>query len=156
MSAPDYETIYDFEGAIETAVKTLLTNNSITAYRQRDASEVSTPFAAVKFSGVAATGHMAKLPNGDMRPDQFAGQLEILTETNRSQNDADHTTVRAKIRNLIYKFQETLTKTLLPYHAIYESMETSSISGVDSENNVDITTINFRLSFAIRSDAWPA
>lgn len=155
MPAPDYETIYDYEGAIEAAVKTLLTDNGITAYRQRDSDERVTPFAVVQLTTGAASGHMARLPNGDMRPDQFAGTLNIAIVTNRGTNNENHPTIRAKIRNLLYRFQETFTKAELAHHSIYNVLEAGTTPSIESEDDFDISTINFAIRFSIRHDAWP-
>ena len=160
MSAPDYETIYDYEGAIEKAVKDLLTTNGITAYRQRDLDEAKTPYVAVQLNVGAASGHLARLPNGDFRPDQLSGQLKFAITTNRGQNNADHPTIRAKIRNLMYRAWgtvKTLTQTELPYHVILPQtvLEAGTVQSVGSDEDHDISTITFNLGFGIRPDAWP-
>ena len=160
MPAPDYETIYDYEGAIEKAVKDLLTTNGITAYRQRDLDEAATPFVAVQLNVGAATGHMARLPSGDLRPDQFDGQLRVAITTNRGKNNSNHPTIRAKIRNLLYRAwgtDKTLTRTELPYHVILPQsvLETGTVQSVENDDDHDMSTITFNLGFGIRPDAWP-
>lgn len=156
MPAPSFAACYQFEDAIESAVKTLLNNNSVTCYAQRDDDTLATPFASVQFVTGAATEHWSGLlSDGTERPDMFQGTLSIGIATDRDSNSATHATYRGKIRDLLYRFQTTITAALLPYHAILRVMETGTTPATATEDNHDISTINFNLWFQIRPEAWP-
>ena len=155
MAAPDYESIYNYEDAIESAVKTLFVANDITTYRQRDDDEVATPYCGIQFTVGAATGHLAQLPEGGERPDQFAATLRVMIFTDRARNAADHETLRAKIRHLIYGFQENVTRADTPYHTIFAATESGSTQAVQTEDKQDVSEITFNIGFGIRRDAWP-
>lgn len=155
MPSSDFQTLYQFEDAIESAVKTLFTNNSITAYRQRDNNTRVTPAVDIQFSTGAATEHLGYTCDGKLRPDTWNGSLQIRIVTTRSKNDASHSTLRGKIRNLLYSFEDNLTRTLLPHHSIARVMETGTTPQIEADEDHDISSISFNLVFAIRPDAWP-
>lgn len=154
MQATDILDLYKYEDAIETAVKTLLSANEITASRQRDAATLATPRAEVQFTTGSGIEHYHNFPGANPRPDTFSGSLSVGIVTDRTKNDADHTTIRAKVRNLIYDFRDSIN-VLLSYHAILRVLESGTSPLVTAEDNQDVSTVNFTVDFCIRTDAWP-
>lgn len=155
MQASDFETLYKIEDAMETAVKTLFEQNSITGLRQRDADSAATPRATIQFTVGANTEHYHIFPNGETRPDIWSGSLSIGVVTDRTKNNSDHSSIRAKIRHLLYSFATTLNP-ILAYHSIMRVLESGTTPTVISDQNQDMSEINFTVNFCIRPDAWPA
>jgi hypothetical protein len=153
MPAANIETLFQFENALETAVKTILAAIPLTAYRQRDVDEVATPWAAIQLSGTRAE-RAAHLNGSVTWPDGFSGSLRVVIVTNRGQNAASHTTYVGKVRKAIYDLTN-FTTGLLPYHKVWNAMETGTNPTVTADQNEDASEITFKLDWLIREDAWP-
>lgn|GEM_PF-1749358 len=152
--ATDINDIYDYETAIETAVKTLLTDNGITAVRQRDTAELATPRVDVQFAVGAGEDHSHVFRNGEQRPDIFNGNLRLQVVTSRNQNDTNHGTFRAKVREAIYKWRDSLNP-ILAYHAVLKVLESGTVPDIVEDQDQDVSIVNFNIVFCVRADAWP-
>jgi len=153
MAAPDTQSLYQFENALENAAKAILTAIPLNAYRQRDTATLATPWAAVQLSGTRADGGMHQIGNVGW-PNSFEASLRIIIATNRTKNASDHSAYVGKVRAAMY----TLTNwsgALLPYHYVWSAMETGSVPSIDAEENWDMTEITFALKFQINELAWP-
>ena len=135
----------------------MLNNNSVTTYTQRDTDEVTTPYASVQYVTGAATSHeSALLSDGSRRFDTWDGNLSIGIATNRDKDKLDdHTTLRGRIRNLIYDWRNTITDALLPYHSILNVIESGTTPATAADDNHDVSTITFQLKFQVTPSAWP-
>ena len=156
MSAPDFKTVYQFETAIETAVKNLLAANGLASVQQRGAANLTTPRAAVLLQVGRANGQMFKAPGwNNTRPAQWNGSLQISIATNRTRNDSSHDVYRGTIRDLLYNWRTNFTAANLPYHQFVDCFESGTTAATDAGNNEDVSSILFEITFGIRPDAWP-
>lgn len=157
MPAPKFSTCYQFEDAIEAAVKSAFNSSILNCYAQKDDDTVGTPRTHVQFTTGSALDHWsALLSDGSTRQDMFNGTLQVGIVTNRQDDTADsHSATRGTVRDILYNFQTTLTESLLPYHKIVRVVETGTTPEVSSEDDHDISTISFQLTFQIRPSAWP-
>lgn len=154
MPATDINLIYDYETAIESAVLSALDGAGINTSIQRGATSMVTPFASLQMSVGSGIEHYHTFISKEKRPDIFTGVIAIQVATNRTQNDANHGTDLAVVRELMYRWRETINPNLL-YHKLLHLLEGGTALTVDEEKNLDISTINFAVQFAIRTDAWP-
>lgn len=154
MRASSIISLYEFEDAIETAVKALMTTNSITAYRQRDTTTVVTPYVDIQLTAGGGIEHYHGFTDGSRRPDVFSGSLAVGIVTDRGVNAVSHSTFRATVRNIIAGFMENINP-LLSYHAILNVLEAGTSPTLLTEENQDRSVVNFAIQFCIRTDAWP-
>jgi uncharacterized protein (UPF0248 family) len=157
MPAPKFSTVYQFEDAIESAVKSSFNLSNLNCFAQRDGDTVGTPRTFVQFTSGAASDHLSKLlSDGSVRQDMFRGTLQIGIVTNRKNDTAnDHSDIRGTVREILNNFQITITEALLPYHKILRVSETGSTPQVSTEDDHDISQITFDITFIIRPEAWP-
>ena len=164
MPATNLYDLYKFEDVIEQAMAVLLTANSITNAIQRGTASAATPRVEIKLVVGAQDARYymrGTTPNYYGTPKSWIGNLTFTIITNRNLNSSTHTTYRSKIRMLMHnRFSTTywssaFLSTNLPYHEIVDHEETGSTEEVQSEDNLDISSITFAIKFAIKDDAWP-
>ncbi|MBM3758410.1 MAG: hypothetical protein FJW38_31110 [Acidobacteria bacterium] len=154
MPAPNVAELYKYEESLEAAFVTILSAASVTAVKQRNSATVAAPYVAIQLQAGTATGRM-KYYNSKPLYDAWSATLQTTIVTERLQNDASHSTFRAKVRELLYDAQAQITTDNLPYHAVTKFFEGSSSPQVEEENNHDVTVIQWVMEFQIRSTAWP-
>ena len=154
MPAPDLETIYDFEGNIEPGLVTLLTALSLSAYTQREVSQIVTPYVMVQLAVGASTEHYAAFA-GDYRPDVWNSTLQIQVVTSRANTNLSHTAYRAKVRKALAVDADYKNSTTFPYHEIFSVLESGTTPSILTEDNLDVSSLAYSLKFGIRSGAWP-
>ena len=156
MQATDILDLYKYEDAMNTALKTAIETLGITAVKQRDSDVNETPRARIQFAmGGDPFENFHTMPDGKKRGQAFRGNLLLDVITNRRNNDSDHSTIVATVRNLVHGCLNTINP-LLNYHAIFRpALEGPTIPGIAQEENQDMSTLNFTLDFCIRTDAWP-
>ena len=157
MAAPDIDTIYQFESAIESAAESILDNAaSITSHKQRDSGTLATPFAFCQLSGVQGIGKQYKTGTHAFNwPIDFNATLNVTVTTNRQENAASHATYLGKVRRHLYTLTNWTTQRL-PYHSIALVQESGSSPQYVEDERFDQTTLSFRIIFTIRDDAWPS
>jgi hypothetical protein len=91
---------YNVEPALEEGMKTLLTNNSVNASPSRTADELATPYVTVAFE--LGAERLVDVPaNGGGVSNQYDGQFRFSIVTDRDNNNGDHSTLRATVRQVI-------------------------------------------------------
>ena len=160
MPASNIETIYQFEDAIESAVKTNLTSNaSLTTYRQRDTTaSVAAPFSAVQLSGITSDGTQRKDASSDFGWDSdFTATLTVVVATNRVKEGASstHAATLGKVRRDLLDLTKW-TDDALPYLKVWCVNIAGTQPSVDEDDRLDLTTLTFRIRFLIKETAWPA
>lgn len=152
-AASTIEELYQFENSLESAAKSILAAVPLNAYRQRDTDEVATPWAAIQLSGTRAE-RAAHVIDDVAWPDGFSGSLRVVIVTNRGQNAASHTTYVGKVRRALYDLPNW-TALLLPYHKVWNVMETGTAPTPIEDQNQDASEITFKVDWLIRETAWP-
>lgn len=166
MPATNYAVLYDFEtlmeGGIASAIATVLTAATITAQvtTTRSVATESTPRIDVTFSPGAALAHMTTTgqPMPKQVPDMFDGTLTLRIATARpisTANSAIHGTIRGWVRYTMTAGARGLTEAILPYLQILDMLPSGSASQIYDEKSQDITELTYKVTFAIRSTAWP-
>lgn len=155
MPAPDLQTLYRPEEAVETAVKTVLnTATGITWNRQRSTNSNDTPRGEILIEGLAVTGHR-HIHAAAFNYDEWAGSLRLRIVTRRDENTGQHDTILGKVRVALLAQANSFTVVNLPYHSLHECMEESCALNVDSEENEDVTELVYRIRIGIRETGWP-
>tara|TARA_R110000868_G_scaffold252375_2_gene509001 strand:+ start:386 stop:862 length:477 start_codon:yes stop_codon:yes gene_type:complete len=156
-AAPDFETIYQQEAALETALLTLFTAASITAHKARVTTKKVTPYVDIQATLGSETGRMMR-DNAAAPIDRAASwsfDVAFRAITNRQDDTTTHDTYRAKIRNLLAQFT-TLINAELTYHAVPNLDHNGTEIAIDGEKQTDISIMTFTGVIDVRAGSWPA
>lgn len=169
MPAPDLETIFDVENAIETACKTVIQSLGARAFTQRECEDLPQERVDIQLQLGAPTGH-----RGNMMPGQSPGQhvrdawnglltfnlFTPRTESNGNGNSepvdkARHGRLRAKVRIATEYFSDRFTEELLPYHVLVSIAQAGTDPQVNVDDDLDVSALQFNVVIAVRPGAWP-
>lgn len=160
MSAPDFETLYQIEDAVEAAVRAVLEPEGISTLIQRDDAIAATPYVEVQFVLGAGTQHFKEI-EGVKRNDGWNGQLRTRLITERTADAAKpseqkHRHLRSLIRKLLYA--HPFNRDNLPYYVIPNGMlyEVSNSPAVQVGDDLDVSDMLWNMPVYVRPDAWPA
>lgn len=161
MSLQDFIPLYDFETAIEGAVKTYLTENSLKAYVSSDDPELQRerPRVEIVCNVGAMTDHRST-HNTEYRPDTYVGTvtLTVITDSTAS----THSQFRAGVRYLMGAVESALSDDAngvnerLPLHSINRFVEAGTSPTYKADEGSYESQIVFEIHFNIRPAAWPA
>jgi hypothetical protein len=169
MPAANLYQLYAFEDQFHVAAGALLEDAGFpTPYARGDARPLSDTATIVRFTTGAATGDVLRIPAGVYagRPTfgRFTGQLEVIRYRSRVEN-ATITDVAGvqrelgrdagKIRPLFLRECIPFTETNLPFLVVTEVQPEACGWGFDAEQQLDMFTLTWSVSFEIRANAWP-
>lgn len=153
MAAPDFATLYQVEEYLEDGISSLLQAAGLTVFTQRSASELSTPRVSVQAALGSESGHVFYADfNGEIRPDQWECDVRVQIVTDRTNSAVSHRTYKGLVRDAFAKWHSSFN---LTYHHVYDWQAVSTAPTVASDEDQDITELNFLCKVAIRADAWP-
>jgi hypothetical protein len=153
--ASDYPTLYQIETAIETAVSTLLTAQSITHHISRATTAKTAPHVDVQASLGEVTGRFFTDNDGTLRDASFNFTLAFRVVTNRHDDSTTHRDYRAKIRNVFAQYVADLNAELT-YHAVAELHHVESTPEIQDEDDLDVSAMQYAGVVDIKNDSWPA
>lgn len=157
MPAPDLQTLYKVEDAIETAWQTVLQAESIPAFKTRDDDVLTLPRVDVAVTLGGATGHRGQRAPGQFALDAWSGQVTLQVKTKRVSDQPDtHADWVAEIRLAAQYFEDRFGAAVLPYHALSMIQESGTERSVGDDDETDISTVAFDFIVSIRSNAWPS
>ncbi len=147
-----YETLYDVETAVETAVKGILTTAGIVSATSFETGDLpGTRVDAVLWLG-AATGNQRLISAGNSAYAAWEATLKLQIYTPASASTT-HATTRAKIRKLMQYFSGAFTTVNLPYHSVIQIRDAGTIPS-ESENQMHCSELSFSCVVGIRETAW--
>lgn len=163
MSAPDFQTLYDFESQMEGAAQAILAaalaSLGVPVFVTRDQSTKDTPRVEVEFS-VGAAGRQRKGTGTGATyrevPNSFQGLLRARVVTTRPANHDVHGQIRGLVRYTLSATPCVLNGGTLPYLGVLEMLPSGSSPRILDEKEQDITELDYALTFCIQNDAWPA
>ena len=157
MSAPDFETLYQFDENMQSSFAALLTAAGLTNASRGDNEDLATPFAAIEFVTGAARDHWKLMDDGSQRPDSFNAKLTIGIKTNRgvAAQDGKQAEWKAIIRKLFYDVKTNFTAVKFPLYYIARIMESGESPSLVTADDHEITGMEWDIIFGIRADAWP-
>lgn len=168
--APDFETLYDLETAIEEAGQTILAAAGIEAFIQRETDDLPATRVDIQLRVGKATGHRSQVTPGQFALDAWEGQLgfEIWTPRlpktlngepdgppNPDYNPKLHGRMRGKVRHTIQYFADRFTEAVLPYHVLTKIQERDTMPSVKVDDDSDLSNIVCDVIISIRTGCWP-
>lgn len=163
MAAPDLETLFNFESAIEPAILTRLEDLGITTKIRQGTDTLLSGRVDVELEMGGATGNLyipKFLPDGpcDTRlclEQRWSAMLNFAVITARDRNASLHRPYVAKIRVLMLDFFHQFPVELLPFHALVNVQSAGTAPGLVTEKDEDVTRLRYQAVVAIREGAWP-
>ncbi len=167
MAAPDLETLLDFETNVESAAKTFLQTatglSAASAFASLDQDDLVLPRISVMLEMGEALDPTDPRTTGssDLEYRKYAATLNILIVTDASIDgtQADHRSIRAKVRSAMLLNADNFTTddgeggTILPYYDV-NYMRPSGTS-FEQDGDLAISTLAYTINLVIRNDAWP-
>lgn len=156
-AAPDYETIYDLEGAIEPACKTVLEAFGCFAFCQFEDADLPAERVDIQLRVGTQREHKSKIAGGvNWVRDSWNATLvfEIGTKRQRGIPGA-HGRMRARVRMACEYFQDRFTAELLPYHNLVSITQQETDPQVREEDDLDISALHYSVVIGVRTGAWP-
>jgi len=160
MAAPSIASLLDFEGAFEDVLAAHLSNTvsncQILTPRTTLAEdeELATPRIAVRFSITQDGEHFGSYGGKTVR-DAKVGQMEILCAARRDDAAQDIGSLRGAVRGAMLAGSAVFNTSAMPYYQTLDVSALSSSQGISSANDESITTLSYRVDFAILATAWP-
>jgi hypothetical protein len=115
------------------------------------AEDRATPLVAVKYINGASTD---RRQNSYNYYDGWEGTLAFMIVTNRGINSDKDDEYLSKIRYTFGNPYYMNSGSVLPYHAVDNLKEEGTIKGLSNDENLDDTTITFKLNVFVRPEAW--
>ena len=153
--ASDYVTLYQIEGALESALSSVLTTASVTHHLSRGTGTKTAPFADVQVTLGAASEHMTQDNDGTWRDDFFSFTATFRVVTNRLDDATTHKSYRAKIRNALATYAGALN-TALTYHQVADLTHQQSTAEIVQDDDLDVSAMEYSGKVKILEDSWPA
>lgn len=167
MPAPDFDTIYDQETALEDALVAVLPGYGLNPFTVRGDEEL--PAEGLPADRVDVTvalgevqGHKSQVTPGQWAYDAWRGQIKVDIYTQRRAKtdpayDAKlHRRLRARVRRAFQYFEGKFTEAVLPYHTLTQVREAGTTPTIDAGDDTDVSTILFDCIIGVRSGQWPA
>jgi hypothetical protein len=157
MPAPNLETLFNLEPAVEKALRARLTARfpSLAPYIQRETQDLPAQYVAMQFTTGADTGRIHALADGTFRPDSFACTLQLQIQTVRIKGRPDsHGFFRGKLRALVMEARHDTA--FLPYYVLNPFDLQSGTESIQTGDDTDLSAIVFAGIIGIRPSAWPA
>jgi len=154
--AATFALVYQQEEQIESALAAMFTADSVTNHKSRSTTAKTTPYVDLQVSLGQALGRMVPDNAGTYRNGSWAFELLVRVVTDREDDSTDHKTFKGEVRKLMDDYVSQFTELALPYHAIADLTPESTQIGVDNDDTIDFTILQFAGVVSTRSDAWPA
>jgi len=160
MQAPDYTTLLDFERNLEAYFAAQFEPRAQDEpVIQQDDAVTTLPHVAVQVQTTGATDHDATLRyKGQVFTvnDMFNAAITVIIHSDRRKDgQARHAVKRSFILNLILRWKLLLNTDDLPYYDIARIIYRGMTPTVETEEDLDVSTMRFDLVFQVKPDAWP-
>lgn len=156
MAAPDIQTLFSIESAVETALRGWLTArlDVLPAFIQRETRDLPAQFVAIQFTTGAETGHVRRQSNGTFRPDAFACTLTLQVQTVRIPDKPDvHNNLVGRVREIVNAAR--YDSDFLAYHVLNPLDAQAGTESVMTGDDTDISALVWTGIVGIRPSAWP-
>lgn len=161
MPAPNIDTLYDFEGQFDAALKAILDPVICATYTpSTPLEEPKTPYIAAEFNqrsvaGPAGTALLRQIgADPTIYPECFMGQIVINLTTDRIK-DQKVNVLRGKLRRIMSPQAQSFNATTLPWLQVLSLEEQNSARDVDTEHDTDVSALTWQVIYGIQPDAWP-
>lgn len=164
--APDYDTIFDVEHAVETAVKAVLASFGIAGFTQMETTDLPRERVDIQLQLGGQRPHRGLIGGGQHCRDSWDGTLVFNVWTPRMESDGNgqqvpadprkHGKFRGRIRWAVEHFAGSFTEALLPYHSLVSIEQINTDPTINLEDDLDVSALQFRVIVGVRTGAWPA
>lgn len=164
MPAPDLETLYEVEKAVETGLATVLAAETgkpcFTTFSGEELQALPERIEIECQLGEATEQQYMPVINGQPRHahNTWNATLAVryITEPQaRGAGAAQHSQMRGKIRAAMLVWRGLFTEEAFPYHVVGRPVDAGSSVSVDPNNDEDVSELTFNTPVNIRHDAWP-
>lgn len=173
MAAPNLTALFDFEGQFESATQGILTASGITNDISQQGIKEELINTGIALDVNPAIDELTQIPAplnwpvGQPPPQEYfryTGNLELRVEVARDLNAEDPgagvdtmmSTIRGKLRALMMRCCMPYTDVNLPYYRVSDIKPNGTTTGFDSARNIDVCSLRFIITWAIKPTAWPA
>lgn len=164
MSAPNLETVFNYEEAFEAAAAAVVATAGVAADTARSTRTVAKTRVAVEFEyGGAESPTIQTQPD---RYQQHTGTLRVHVITERDQNPRNEIevplteTIRTLHASYVSRVRAALTRSALDsqlaYYQLVRLRPAGTTRSYEVERYDDRTVEEYDVLFGIRADAWPA
>lgn len=181
MSAPNFDAVYNFEGAILNPIAVLIAQQQMAVYTpSNDALRTAAWLAAnptLTDLVLSSVEFQKKRPRVEIiyqhgqetghvyppvcRPDVWTGNLMVGIVT--AAVAASHEHHRARVRNVmtlvrtaLYNDRTASTDALLPWHGILDLEDSGTAPATEPQEGYYLSNITYAIKINIRPTAWPA
>lgn len=167
MTAPNLETLLDFETNVESAAKTFMaTDTGLSAssvFAMLDQDSFVSPRIEIQFElGEALDPTDIKIPTeAELEYRKYTGTLSINVVSDGSIDDSQiaHRQLRAKVRSSLLLNAQNFTtlvdgERILPYYDVNYLRPTGTT--IDADGDILVSTLEYEMNLVIRSDAFPS
>ncbi|MDB6172027.1 MAG: hypothetical protein JWL59_1338 [Chthoniobacteraceae bacterium] len=157
MRAPDYETIFDVETAIETAFADVLVRVwGIPTFRQGQDVRLPIPRVDVQLQLGQDQGHFGLTQDGKLIRDAWHGRLIIDIVTKRVGGMPNlHGKSRARVRHAVQYSSARFGEDELPYHVLSSIKDGGTDPTCDTGDDCDVSSLTYDVIISVRTNAWP-
>jgi len=158
MAAPNLETLFNLEPAVEKAFRARFAARFATlpAYIQREDRDITGQQLGIQFTTGDATDRIhGPLADGSFRPDSFSCTLQLKIQTVRIKGRPDcHGYFRGRVRALVMEARHD--DAFLPYYVLNPFDPQLGGESIQYEDGCDLSSLVFTGIIGIRPSAWPA
>jgi hypothetical protein len=161
MQAPDFHTLFDFQGAVERSLRSTFAavsvdDSPIVSLIQRSGQDIPGENIAIQFVLGQWTGSYGLDNERKMQRRAWAYTLRLIVATPEFESDrARHGQILAQLR-YIMTLGATFDETAMPYHVLSTVRDFSGTEGVVTEDDENNSILTFGGIVCIRNNAWPA
>lgn len=161
-AAPDYETIFNLEDAIEDAAQTVLKAAPYSVphvFTQRESGDLPPERIDVQLRVTSHQGHKSILRDGSgyFVRSAWNGTLtfSIFTKRERGSETMTHGKMRGRVRLACEYFKDAFNEEILPYHALTSIVHQDTDPQINVEDELDVSALHFAVVIGVRTGAWP-
>ena len=166
MPAPDYESIYDVEGAVEPAIQTVLGAAGFAAFTQRGTSILPSVRVDIQLSLGEELETRGRDNERNFVTTGWRAQLLLRLVTPRfGQPDSNgnplpytptaHGRMKGKLRRVLQHAIGAFTVEILPYHVVTQILSSGSSPQLDADEEHDVSELAYACVISVRQGAWP-
>lgn len=162
MAAPDYPTLYDFEGQLDTAFAAAITAAGLQTFKQQDTTDKTAPWATVQVTVDAAAGRYHTNAAGAVTGNSawnFTLTVEVATNRTETTGNANAATYRGKVRYYLERWLATQgasgMNARLTYLVIEYLISTGANRSFVDDTRLDLIQFTYAGVFSIKDTSWP-
>ena len=167
MRAPNLHVLFNVRENLEDWLAAYLKTHGITCYTARSqVDQYSDLFVWCEWAGEAWADHKAPhdiTGTGVHEQDRFTAAVQIAVQTERADEQKSsikritgkHAETVARIRVAMLNGNLAISTPNLKYYTLAEVIYQGSNHDTIDDRNTDVTVLNYEITYAINTEAWP-